>query len=504
MSGLRSGAIVLLLAIPFGLYVAWQLNVYTRVDLAGTDAPAEKGLPTKDQLTDRKAKTEKWANDVRKAGAVAYQFRAPTADDTPTDEDCSALVRAAGVRSADLTDLEKFLSRIANPVFTGKLKDRYKGWYDETESLRVAASAIEAWFDDRTPVIDGQVAADDFTKKFNTLLEAYTKNNSIFMDRGAVAGWRVRLTARIIEGLSDAAKGPYKRVLDLPLPLPAEDKSADVRTAIGALREMKVQLERLDKAVNQAKTDNITLSDKAVAARSRATDTAKEWAAGDELLGLFADPELFTDPNKAASWLPKVQDQLNKTQTDAGRELIRKKVQQFCEAYVPKVAHLDSEVLLRGKKEPRASVTIEYDSDAKSQPLTDLPSTLNEFNFQKYHKNFDRIVWGMNGSLFTGIVDALQPTPKSVVARDFTQARADVTTWSLMTLTQLKMKCEGEGVQVKQEESRALLDELVGANAQKEKESGRKWTKENTRIATRLSALAGAMAKYPMLFEANR
>ena len=502
MSGLRSGAIVLLLAVPFGLYVAWQLNLYTRVDLVGSDAPTDKGLPTKEQLADRKTRTEKWANDVRKAGAVAYQFRAPTADDTPTDEDCSALSRAAGVRSADLTDLEKFLSRVANPAFTGKLKDRYKSWYEETESLRIAASAIEAWFDDRTPVIDGQVAADDVTKKFNSLLEAYTKNNSIFMDRGLVAGWRVRLTARIIDGLADAAKGPYKRVLDLPLPLPAEDKSADVRTAIGALREMKVQVERLDKAVNQAKLDNITLPEKAQTARTRAADTAKEWAAGDELLGLFADPELFTDPQKATSWLPRVNDQLNKTQTDAGRQLIRKKVQQFCEAYVPKVAHLDSDVLLQGKKEPRSGVTIEYDSDAKSQPLTDMPNTLNEFNFQKYHKNFDRIVWGTNGSHFTGIVDALKPTPKSVVARDFTQARADVTTWSQATAGQLKMKCEGEGGQVQQEERRLLLDELVGASTAKE--SGRTWTKENTKISTRLSALASAMAKYPMLFEANR
>jgi hypothetical protein len=501
MSGLRSGAIALLLAIPFALYIAWQVQAYTRNDLLGSDAPSDKGPPGKDQLTVSKAKTEKWAGDVRKVSSVALQFRAPGTDDATTDDDCTALTRAVAARSADLTDLEKFLSRVAKPQFTGKLVDRYKGWYDETESLRIAANAIEQWFDDRAPVIDSQSAADDVSKRFAALLEPYTKNNSIFIDRALIAGWRVRLTARIIDGLSDAVKAPYKRVLDLPLPLPAEDKSADVRTAIGALREMKVQVDRLQKSVSQATTDGIALPDKAQSAKSAALDTAKEWTSGDELLGLFAEPELFTDPNKAATWLPKVQEQLSKTQTAAGRDLIRKKVQQFCDAYIPKVARLDDKVLLFDKPVPRSGVTIEYDSDAKSQPLTDLPGTLNEFNYETMFKNFDRIVWE-NGAKFTGEKPKFQPTPKSIVARDFTAARTDVTTWSSATVKQLKMKCEAEGGQVKQEDRPKLMDELIGAPAKEG--AGVPWTKENTKIATRLTALAAAMGKNPALFESDR
>ena len=270
MSGLRSGAIALLLAIPFALYIAWQVQAYTRNDLLGSDAPSDKGLPGKDQLVASKTKTEKWAGDVRKVSSVALQFRAAGTDDATTDDDCTALTRAVAARSADLTDLEKFLSRVAKPQFTGKLVDRYKGWYDETESLRIAANVIEQWFDDRAPVIDSQNSADDVSRRFTALLEPYTKNNS---DLHRSTSWSPAggcgVTARTIDGLSDAVKAPYKRVLDLPLPLPAEDKSADVRTAIGALREMKAQVHRLQKSVSQATTDGITLPDKAQSREER-------------------------------------------------------------------------------------------------------------------------------------------------------------------------------------------------------------------------------------------
>jgi hypothetical protein len=502
MSGLKSSAIVLLVAIPFGLYVAWQVQKVTTGDLLVSEAPSEKGVPGKEQLATTRAKAERWVGEVRKASAVVYQFRAPGADDTTADAECTALVRATGTRAADLSDLEKFLSRIANPQFTGKLKDRYKSWYDETEELRLAAASIEQWFDDRRPVIDSATAAGAITAQFNKLLEPYTSKNSIFMDRGLVAGWRVRVIARIVEGLSDAVRGPYKRVLELPLPLPVAEKNEDVRTATGALREMKAQVERLDRAAAQARTDGITIPEKAQSARTRALDAVKEWAAGDELLALFADPELLTDPNKAATWLPKVQEQLGYTQSAAGRAMIRKKVQEFCEAYVPKQARLDSEVLLQGIREQRSGVEITYASDAGTKPLTDLPDGLNEFNYTKQFKNFDRVEWG---SKFTGTPGALKPTPKSLVARDFSLARTDVTTWSPAAVNRLKMKCEAEAAGVKQEERRALLDELVGFTpSPNAKEPDRAWTKDNTKLLTRLAALSTAMAKHPALFDADK
>jgi hypothetical protein len=63
------------------------------------------------------------------------------------------------------------------------------------------------------------------------------------------------------------------------------------------------------------------------------------------------------------------------------------------------------------------------------------------------------------------------------------------------------MKCEGEagGVEGKAVR-RGLLDELVGSSAPGTS-SRMVWTKENSRIWTRLTVLSEAMEKFPTLFE---
>ncbi|HSQ55454.1 MAG TPA: hypothetical protein VLM40_06890, partial [Gemmata sp.] len=268
-------------------------------------------------------------------------------------------------------------------------------------------------------------------------------------------------------------------------------------TAIGALAEMKVQEARLEDLAANARASGIALPKNAETAKAAAIQKAREWAAADQLLALFADPELFTEPNKATTWLPKVQAQFARMQTEGGKELIRKKVQQFCDAYIPRAARLDAEVLIQGKREPRKGVTIEYDSDAKSQPLSDVTDKLNEFNFKAMHKGFDRIVWS-NGNRFTGDAGALRPTPRSIAARDFTRARAGMTEWTPASINQLKMKCEAGLDALQLEERHRLLDELIGAG------EGPEWTPTNTRIWTRLTALAAAMEKHRVLFEAKK
>jgi hypothetical protein len=317
------------------------------------------------------------------------------------------------------------------------------------------------------------------------------------VDRGLVAGWRVRATARVVTALGNTVKAPYERVLELPLPLPPGGRNMDVKIALGALAELKAQVERLEKLVAQAKSDGAVLPKEAEAARTAALQAAREWSVADELLALFADPELFGDPEKPATWLPKVQAQFDRTQTDAGKELIRKKVQQFCGAFVPRAARLDPEVLVQGKPEPRKGVVVEYDSDAKSQPLTDSPDGLNEFNFRTLYKGFDRVVWA-NGSKFTGAPDALRPTPRSVAARDYSRARGQVSAWSAAAVEQLKKQCEAGAPALQLEERRKQLDELVGAG------DGPEWTRSNTRIWTRLTALSAAAAKHPALFGAGK
>src|SRR5262249_10571888 len=70
MTRLKSGILVLLLAAPFALYAAYQAQSAVPADLIGNDAPSEKGLPAKEQLTAEAAKTEKWSGEVRKVSAV--------------------------------------------------------------------------------------------------------------------------------------------------------------------------------------------------------------------------------------------------------------------------------------------------------------------------------------------------------------------------------------------------------------------------------------------------
>jgi hypothetical protein len=151
---------------------------------------------------------------------------------------------------------------------------------------------------------------------------------------------------------------------------------------------------------------------------------------------------------------------------------------------------------------PRNEVTIEYDSDAKSKPLSDNPNELNEFDFKTRFMNPDRIVWA-NGSKFTGMLEELQPTAKSSIARDFALVREVVTNWSMKTVAQLKMKCEGEDKKVEEKMvRRGLMDELVGIGPPDT--PGRMvWTKANSKIWTRLTVLSDAMGKFPALFESG-
>ncbi len=497
MSGLKSGMIVLLLAVPFVVYGVFQVQAAAQSDLIADDPPSDKGLPTKEQLAAAKIKAEKWAGDVREVSAVALQFRAAVAVDPAADKECTALAKLVAARSADLTDLEKFLSGVDRPVYVGGLKDRYTEWQANKAKLAKAEDAIDNWLKGALPgTMDSAAAANQAMKGFADLVADY-KRDSKFADAGKADAWQVEARVKVIRSLEEAAKKPYAAVLELPLPLPSAVKNKLVEQALGAPAAIREQARMLRDDLSRAE-ERKAVSPRVEKLAREILAVADEWAAKEELLGLFADPELFTDPNKAAEWLPKVQTQLNKTQTDAGRELIRKKVQQFCDAYIPRVTRLDEVVLIQGKAEPRNGVTIEYDSDAKVQPLTDRLERLNEFTFPTAFKNFDRIVWA-GGNKFTGTKSALQPTPKSVAAREFTLARATVTTWSSATVNQLKMKCEGEGEAVKQQERRDQTDELVGTAP--DEAGGTAWTKQNTKIWTRLSALSAAMAKYPALFE---
>ncbi|MCE9560470.1 MAG: hypothetical protein K8U57_00300 [Planctomycetes bacterium] len=503
MSRLQSGGLVLLLAIPFALYIVWQVQAGARADFASPSPPTEKGLPDSKKLTETKAKTEKWANDVRQASAVALQYRAPGPEDKSDDADCTALAKAAAVRAGNLNDLEKFLSGVDSPTYVGSLKTKYAEWQLSKVKLAEAQTAIETWLRSSLPVaVETHATATQTMKSFEELITAY-QTSSKFADSSKASTWHVEARVKVLEALESTSQRPYEEVLALPLPFPKDSKL--VEKAVGAPSAIREQVKLLESELVLVEADKRHIPEHVTKAANSVIRRADEWSAKEELLALFADPELFTDPNKATEWLPKVQAQFNKTQTESGRELIRKKVQQFCDAYIPKAAKLDAKVLFRDKEEPRGTLKAVYqiaNQDAVERNLTDHPSTLNEFNFSDLYPDFDRI----RSPNRTGGKDSLKPTLASIAAREFTVARATVTTWTPATINQLKKKCEGEVATV-QQKRREQLDSLTGTESVRDplgSAPNSAWTPQNSRIWTRLTALSNAMEKSPGLFESGK
>jgi hypothetical protein len=498
---MKSGFLVLLLALPVLAYVAWQVRAMSHLDVLASDPPAEKAAQSREQLAMMRMRAEKWANDVRTLEATALQYRQPTPGDVVFDGDCQSALKSLAARSADLTDLNKFLSDVSSPKYDGALKSKYEGWQESKEKLARDARAIDEWFVNSLAGIDGPESAAVAVNSFQKLLSTYASDTR-FSDSNKVAAWKVQCRVEVIKALDAVAKEPYAKVLNLPLPLPAENESQDVRKALGAPRAIAEQVRLLKIELNQVEDARLTLPERLSKDVKAAQRRADEWAAKEELLALFADPEPLNKPARVGEWLARVETQFNRTQTDGERGLIRKKVQQFCAAFIPSSARLDSLVLIKGEETPRSGVTIEYDSDAKSQPLTDLLDDLNEFNFKNRYANPDRIVWA-NGSKFTGTFDVLQPTPKTLAARDYATARGAIAVWSAKELAYLKARCEGEGKPAPEQAARrAYLDQLVGY-APPNSPGRPVWTKDNSRLWMRLTALSEAMEKFPTLFEAS-
>ncbi len=352
MSVLKSGAIFLLLAIPFFAYAAWEIRGVTHLDSIVSVPPSTRGLPTKEQIAVEKSAADRWENDVRAVESVAFQFRQPGASDTVTDGDCKSLMKAIASRSADLSDLDKFLSEVASPNFEGALKNKYEDWQSSKDKLAQVAKDIERWLVNSLSGIDSSASANQAVKSFEKLLDNYTKEGR-FYDPNKAASWGIQGRLKVIEALENAAKEPYNKVLNLPLPLPSENDSPDVKKALGAPRAVLAQVQELANLLKSIEDKRLNLPDRVLAEAKDAIKRSSEWAAKEELLALFADPEPLENPIKAGEWLAKVEMQFTKTQTDGGRSLIRKKVQQYCTAFIPFAAKLDSVVLIKGEEVPR-------------------------------------------------------------------------------------------------------------------------------------------------------
>lgn len=487
MRALKSGGLLLILAIPMALYVAWQVNGVVRTDLVLSDPPVDRGA-TKEQLAAQRAKAAAWAGEVRKAAAVVQQYRPAGAEDASPDPDASAVVKASAARAADLNDLDLFLSEIERPAFAGKLKGLYQQWTDERKDLKRDAEAVATWLA-KPPAVGKAADATAAADALRALVQTYA-GRSRFSDKAKAARWRVEGRLAVVNALTALADTQYQAAVRVKLPLEPGDNA--VKTAVDAHRALKAQIAALTVDVKQAEEDKVTLDAATRTAAETKGAVADECAAREELLTVFARDDLFTNAAGAAPWLKQVAAQYRRTKDEKVRALIREKVQEFCDAFVPLTARLDDKVLIKGKEAPRKEVVVKYQvvidgkDTVKREPLGELDG-VNEFNLAAKRPGKNTF------AVFSGAEEYprdLTPTALSAAAVAYNAERkkvADVINaprWTANSVEQLKKKCEA------QKELVDLLQTPDGAS-----------TGKAPKIWTRLTGLAAGMAACADLFE---
>ena len=486
MNGLKSGALLLLLGIPFALYAAWQVHRATPIDTGAPEPPADKSA-SKEQLAAARTKAAALSGESRKAVEVSWQYRTAVPADNSPDPTVTAVVKAASARSADLTDLDRFLSAVKEPTFNGNagLKKRYTEWAKDLATRETDAQAVTKWLSEPLTI----VSVDDAGKaldKVSKLINDYS-TRSQFADKGKATDWRIRGRIKAIDGLTALADAQYATTVSANLPLP---KGAG-ESAIATLKELKTQLAALGAELATAKRDKVTLDPEVRALADAKSGNADEYTAREELLALFAKPDLFTNASGAAPWLKQVAAQYKKMDKNPKvQSLIRDKVQQFADAFIPSAARLDDEVLIRGKPVPRAAVRIKFEKKpgggyiVPTELLADAAAGFNEFEFARKPPGFNTLVT-FAASEYD--LKDLAPTERSKAAVAFNAARAKFAAstpaprWTGESVAELKKACEVQ---------KDLVDQLRTLD-----------TGTVPKIATRVAGLVAGMDACKELFE---
>jgi hypothetical protein len=455
MFSVKNGGLLFLLAVPFALYIGWQVREVARIDRANLAPPSTTGLPNRDQLNAIRARADTWAGEVRKVAAVALQFRTLTADDLVTDSECSALAKAAADRGANLNDLETFLAGVVRPEFTGALRQRYQDWHVSQVKLNRAEQAIESWFTMPLTGLDNPESVAEAWTAVNSLIAEYAKEPR-FSIATKPAVWRLRARIRMVELLAESAHDPFEKVVTMKLPLPPETVNAAVKRALSLSRLLREQAQPLQDEFTELERAGLGMPVRVADDARRALRRAEEWATRHQLLALLVEPELFTRSDTAADWLAKMQLLYDQSLAE-DRDRIRAKVQEFCDAYIPRVVALDDFVLLDGQKVPRNMVTIKYfprgDGGSERTRLSADVSGLTEFNLAEKHP-------GENTLVIVGATEytpkQLQPTELSKAAVAYSQARAEVGTgtglpgWSAQSIEEFQNKCKPRAAEINQ------------------------------------------------------
>ena len=506
MKAPKGAGLLLLLSVPFALFAAWQVNGVVRTDMIVSDAPPDRGA-TKEQLATARTKAAAWSAEVRKAAAVAWQYRAPGPDDATADEAVNGVERAAALRSAELNDLDLFLTGVERPSFAGKLKDSYDRWNGEANQTRKDEREVREWLT-RSRVITSAADADKVIREADGLIDRYSERSK-FADRAKAAVWRVRARLLVAKALATLADAQYRTAVSVKLPLKPGNNEAN--TAVDTLTGLKKQIDSLNEAVKQATEDKVPLDGALrgeVDAQGAVADQSK---ASLELLKLFARPDLFTNAAGAAAWLKQVGDQYGNTKDERVKALIREKVQEFCEAFIPAAVRLDDTVLLRGidgfRAVPREVVKVKYPIGAGQYKRVDLSTDvdgLNEFNVAQRHPGDSTFITYAGSEDFP---KDLKPTDLSKAAVVFTGERKKVgvgTTgpkWTAKSVGRLKNTCEAQKELVDKVDQ-LKAPKIVVPAASKGPEASKPTADvpdDELKIGTRLKSLADGLKTAPAL-----
>lgn len=487
MNAVKNSALLLALGAPFVLYAAWQVRGAVGGDAGGSAPPAEVGQ-TKEQLAAAGAKASKFADEARKA-LDAAQSNAGGPAPASGEPSVAETLKAATARTADLADLERFLAGAEKPVFAGKLKPRYEEWAREQVASKRADEAVRAWFR-KPPPVAGAADAEKVMGEVNKLIDE-SAGQSRFANKGRAAEWRLQARLHVIDQLTKLANKQYADAANAKLPLDPGTNAAT--TAVSTLGALRAHLAALKEELRQADETKAPLDPEFRRSAAGKGANADEYSAREELLKLFARPDLFDNAAGAEEWLKSVAEQLARTKDRDAQKLIRGKVQEFADAFVPAAAQLDDKVLVKGAEVPRKDVVIKYQEreggETKRAPLAADAEGVNEFNFEKKYPGDGTFVVAKGSEEVPG---ALKPTDLSKAAVAYNAARAKVADrpaprWTPESVAALKKACEGQ---------RELVDQL--------RIPERKSAGAPPKVATRVLGLAAGMAACEDLFRPER
>lgn len=465
---------LLLLAVtaPIAGYAAWQGAAASQQQVVPVKPPPEFGGPGKDVLTPIRGNTKTGAEDARLVTQAAFRFP-PANPKEPTDQEARDAAKAAAARARALDNLRKFLAgrppeEFEEPGWKDLARARAKLGEDETVIEKQLAEI---------PVVRGPRAAEAAQAQLDADRAAIKKyGDNPLSDRTKAARWGYAAQARVLRGLHDWAAAEYAKALNKRPPI--DDPDSTLLETVRYLRRGADSLSR------QFEAETGTFRGEIRQAVLAATGLREEWAYRERLLAAFRDNPSALPPEDLDGRLREIGDLYRKLeQSPELQALIRAKVQQFCDGFIPQRLRLDSVVELDGGLVPRGPLELEFAGESKTRKLSDDPlGDLTEFNHTKQGQRFLHIEWKLNQKT------KLVPTDLSKAAHAYTEARRSVPRWDGPGVNRLKEACKGHDETVLNKLVAIRTDQSPGPDVP-------------AQVWTRLSKLAEAVAAYPNLFE---